>query len=79
MILPPFSPLVHSNLPGFPKKAKNLAGKVLPLIQDRLRDAEFGKNAANLSNQFAANASRRLQFEKRGQLFIRMHNEMLFP
>jgi hypothetical protein len=27
------------------KEAKNLAGKVLRLIQDRLNDAEFGKNS----------------------------------
>jgi len=30
-------------------RQRNLAGKVLYLIQDRLADAEFGKNLANLS------------------------------
>jgi hypothetical protein len=30
----------------------------LRLIQDRLSDAEFGKNLAKLSNQFAASANR---------------------
>jgi hypothetical protein len=47
------------------------------LIQDRLSDAEFGKNAANLSNQFAASANRRFEFHKRRQFLIRTHNEML--
>jgi hypothetical protein len=45
------------------------------LIQDRLSDTEFGKNPAYLSNQFAASANHGLQFEKRGQLFIRAHNK----
>ena len=40
-------------------------------------DAEFGKNLANLSNQFAASANRRFKFHKRSQLFIRTHNETL--
>jgi hypothetical protein len=40
------------------EEAKNLAGKVLRLIQDRLSDAEFGRNLANLSNQFAAAVNR---------------------
>ena len=46
------------------EEAKNLAGKVLRLIQDRLSAAEFGKNLANLSNQFAASANHRFQFQK---------------
>jgi hypothetical protein len=42
-------------------EAKNLAGEnALRLIQDRLGDAEFGKNAANLSNQFAARRVKRI-------------------
>ena len=60
-----------------PEEAKNLAGKVLRLIQDRLSDAEFGKNLANLSKQFAVSADRRFEFQKRRQLFIRSHNETL--
>jgi hypothetical protein len=59
------------------EEAKNRAGKVLPLIQDRLSDAEFGKNAAKLSSQFAASANGRFEFQKRAQLFIRTHNETL--
>jgi hypothetical protein len=47
------------------------------LIQIRLSDAEFGKNVANLSNQFAVTANRRFQFHKRSQLFIGTHNEPL--
>ena len=54
-----------------------MRGNVLRLIQDRLGDADFGKNLAKLSNQFTASASRRLQFQKRCQLFIRSHNETL--
>jgi hypothetical protein len=57
------------------EEAKNLAGKVLRLIQDRLSDAEFGRNLANLSNRFAASAD--LKFHKRSQLFIRTYNETL--
>ena len=71
-----FSRRVDSAIAGL-EEAKNLAGKVLRLIQDRLSDAEFGKNLANLSNQFAASANRRFQFYKRSQLFIRLHNETL--
>jgi hypothetical protein len=46
--LPWFPRSVDSAIAGL-KEAKNLAGKVLRLIQDRLSDAEFGKNLANLS------------------------------
>jgi hypothetical protein len=51
--------------------------KGLRLIQIRFSDAEFGKNAANLSNQFAASSNRRFQFHKRSQLLLRTHNETL--
>jgi hypothetical protein len=30
-----------------------------------------------VSKQFAAGANRRFQFHKRGQFFVRMHNELL--
>jgi hypothetical protein len=40
-------------------------------------NAEFGKNLANLSNQFAASSNDKFQFHKRSQLFIRAHNETL--
>jgi hypothetical protein len=59
------------------EEAKDLAGKSSHLIQDRLSDAEFGKNLACLSSQFAASANRRFEFHKRSQLFIRLHNETL--
>ena len=59
------------------EEAKNPAGKVLRLIQERLSDAEFGKNLAKLSKQFATNASRRFALQKHAQLFIRVHNETL--
>jgi hypothetical protein len=61
-----------------PEETKNPAGKeVLRLIQGPFSDAEFGKNLANLSNQFAASANRRFEFQKRAQLFICTHNETL--
>ena len=53
-----FPRYVDSAIAG-PEEAKNLAGKVLRLIQIRFSDAEFGKNLANLSNQFAASPNRR--------------------
>jgi hypothetical protein len=52
-------------------------GNVRRLIQIRLTSIEFGKNLANLSSQFAARTSRRFHFQKRGQLFIGVHNETL--
>jgi hypothetical protein len=39
--------------------------------------AEFGKKLACLSSKLAASADRRLEFQKRSQLFIRSHNETL--
>ena len=45
------------------------------LIQDRLGDAEFGKNLANLSNQFAASVNHRFEFQKSRQLFVGTYNE----
>ena len=38
---------------------------------------QFRKNLASLSRQFSAGADHRFQFDKRGQLFIRTHNESL--
>jgi hypothetical protein len=59
------------------KEAKNLAGKVLHLIQDPFADGEFVKNLACLSRQLNASANRRFKFHKRGQLFICTYNETL--
>jgi hypothetical protein len=36
---------------------------------------EFERNLANRSNQFAATVNHRFEFQKRRQLFIRVHNE----
>jgi hypothetical protein len=55
-----------------PEETKNFR-----LIQDPFSDAEFGKIMVGLSRQFAASASRRFQFQKRSQDFIRTHNETL--
>jgi hypothetical protein len=46
-------------------------------VQIRFRCAEFRKNLAGLSRQFAARANRRFQFHKRRQLFFGTHNETL--
>jgi hypothetical protein len=60
----PFCPRpVVSAIEGL-EEAKKLAGEILRLIQDRLSDAEFGKNPANVSNQFAASTNRAFQFHK---------------
>jgi hypothetical protein len=59
------------------EQAKNLAGKSPPPHSDPLNDAEFGKNLANLSNQFAVSANHRFEFHKSSQLFISVHNETL--
>jgi hypothetical protein len=59
------------------KRRRTQRGKSSHLIQDRLSDAEFGKNLASLSNQFAASPNHRFKFHKRGQLLIRTHNVTL--
>jgi hypothetical protein len=46
-------------------------------LGDRLSDAEFGKNLANLSRQLPASSNCRFEFKKRSQYFIRTHNETL--
>jgi hypothetical protein len=51
------------------EKAKNLAGKVLRLIQDWLNDAEFGKNLASVSIQIAASANRPFEFPETRSAF----------
>jgi hypothetical protein len=53
------------------------SGKNSPPDSDPFSDAEFGKNLASVSNQFAASPNHGFQFYKRSQLFIRMHNETL--
>jgi hypothetical protein len=58
-------------------EAKNLAGKSPPPDSDPFGDAEFAKNLANVSRQFAATSSCRFQLQKRSQLFIRTRNEPL--
>jgi len=45
----------------------------------RFSDVEFGKNLANPSSQNASTSNCRFKFEKRSQLFIRVHNEKRFP
>jgi hypothetical protein len=59
-LFPFLFPAVLILLSAGPEEAKKPGGaKGLRLIQIRFSDAEFGKNAANLSNQFAASANRR--------------------
>ena len=42
-----------------------------------LATPSLAKNLASLSNQFATSADRSFESQKRGQLFIRVHNETL--
>jgi len=77
MVLPFFPPLnlLLGSSWGSEKRRRTSRGEVLRLIQDPFSDAEFGKNLANLSNQFAASADRPLQFNKRSQRLIRTQDE----
>jgi hypothetical protein len=59
------------------KEAKNQRGKCPPPDSDPFNGVEFGENYASLSRKFVAIANRRFEFEKRGQLFICVHNETL--
>jgi len=78
MVLLSFFPATLIRYFGVWEEAQNLAGQMFSAwFQARLIDAEFGKNVANLSNQFAARASRRFKFRKRSQLFISAHYETL--
>jgi hypothetical protein len=72
-----FPRYVDSELSGSGRGEAHSGGSALHLIQDRFGDAEFGKNLANLSNQFAASSNDRFQFYKSSQLFIRAHNKTL--
>jgi hypothetical protein len=47
------------------------------LIQDPFNDVEFRKNPASPSSQFVATSDRRFEFQKRRQLFVRVHNVTL--
>ena len=58
MVLPFFFPATLILRIAGPEGAKNLAGKCPPPDPVPFDDAEFGKNLANLSNQFAASANR---------------------
>src|SRR5437660_7031961 len=63
MVLPSFFPAKLILRFAGPEGAKNVARKMSSAwFQARLIDAEFGKNVANLSNQFAARASRPFKF-----------------
>src|SRR6266566_2603217 len=63
MVLLSFFPATLIRYFGVWEEAQNLAGQMFPAwFQTRLIDAEFGKNVANLSNQFAARASRPFKF-----------------
>jgi hypothetical protein len=57
------------------EEAKNPAGESPPPDSDPFSDVEFGKKSRRLSSKLAASANRRLEFQKRSQLFIRTHNE----
>src|SRR5262249_43163179 len=60
-----------------PEEAKNLAGKVLRLIQDPLATGSFPKILATCQNNSPRALNSRFKFDKRSQLFIRSHDEAL--
>jgi hypothetical protein len=61
-----------------PEEAKNLGGaKGFRLIRIRRSDAQSAENYAGWSRQFATNADRHFHLHKRGQQFIRSHDETL--
>ena len=49
----------------------------LAKFKDRLSDAEFGKNPPTCQTNSPKGRNCRVKFQKRGQLFIRVHNETL--
>jgi hypothetical protein len=60
-----------------PEEAKNLAGKVLRLIQDPLATGSFPKILATCQNNSPRALNRRFKFDKRSQLFIGTHNAVI--
>jgi len=63
MVLPFFFPATFVlNCRGLEEGEEPSGRNALHLIQDRLGDAEFCKNRANLSKQFAATVNRRFEF-----------------
>jgi hypothetical protein len=60
---------------GLKEEKKRPREAILRLIQICLDDAESEKISSTRQAQFAASADRRFKFQKRGQLFIRVHNE----
>ena len=51
------------------------SGEGPPADSDLSSEAEVGKISSGRQAQFAASVNRPFQFQKRGQLFIRTHNE----
>jgi len=58
-----------------PEEAKNLAVKVLRLIQIRLAMASLAKITPASQDNSPATANRRSKFQKCSQYFIRSHNK----
>jgi hypothetical protein len=77
-VLPLFFPAALIQLVAVPEETKNPAGRCPPSNSDPFSDAEFAKNYATVSSKKrAATPNRRFEFEKRSELFIRVHNEPL--
>ena len=70
-----FPRLVTFVKPRVRKETKNLAGRVLRLIQIRLTTASLAKNTLACQVNSPQSTGRRFQFQKRSQLFIATHNE----
>jgi hypothetical protein len=59
------------------ERGEEPAGKCPPPDSDPFNDAEFGKNPTARQAKSPPPPSRRFEFHKRSQLFIRTHNETL--
>jgi hypothetical protein len=78
MVLLFLSPLSCLSGIAGPDETKNRSGrKVLRLIQIRLATPSFEKSSPARQAQSATSLNDRFEFHKRGQLFIRVHNETL--
>ena len=76
MVLPFFPGCVDCVVCGS-RGGEEPSGEDPPPDSNPFSDAQFGKNLASLSSQFAGSVNHRFKLQKRGQLFIRTHNETL--
>src|SRR5204863_2139319 len=78
VVLPFFFPATLILRFAGPEEAKNLAGRCPPPDSDPFNGAEFGQNTPASQDNSRRGSNGRLRFNKRTQLFIRVHNKR-FP